>query len=94
MKFLIAGFGSIGRRHFRNLPELGEEDILFLRSHKSTLEDSELEGFTVETEVEAALARLQEGVYGKCTQCGRDIHPARLESIPTTSMCFQCKAAE
>ena len=45
-------------------------------------------------EVETALARLQEGVYGKCTQCGRDIHPARLESIPTTSMCFQCKAAE
>ena len=30
MKFLIAGFGSIGRRHLRNLLALGERDILLL----------------------------------------------------------------
>ena len=34
MKFLIAGYGSIGRRHLRNLRELGEQDILLLRSHR------------------------------------------------------------
>jgi len=31
MKFLIAGFGSIGRRHLRNLLALGERDILLYR---------------------------------------------------------------
>jgi predicted dehydrogenase len=55
MKFLIAGLGSIGRRHFRNLCALGEEDIVLLRSHKATLPDDELKGFPVETHVATAL---------------------------------------
>ncbi len=62
MKFLIVGFGSIGRRHFRNLLELGEKDILFLRSGKSTLEDDELKDFLVETDPKAALAHQPDGV--------------------------------
>ena len=41
MKFLIAGLGSIGRRHFRNLIALGEKDIILLRSHRATLPDDE-----------------------------------------------------
>jgi len=56
MKFLIAGFGSIGRRHFRNLRALREQDILFYRTHKSTLEDDELSGFRVEHDLSHALA--------------------------------------
>jgi len=42
MKFLIAGYGSIGRRHLRNLIELGQKDIVLLRSHKSTLPEDEI----------------------------------------------------
>ena len=57
MKFLIAGLGSIGRRHFRNLRALGENDIVLLRSHKATLPDDELAGFPVETDVTAALKK-------------------------------------
>lgn len=56
MKFLIAGFGSIGRRHLRNLRALGETDILLYRSHKGTLEDDEIQGLVVETDLEAALS--------------------------------------
>jgi len=55
MKFLIAGYGSIGRRHFRNLIALGEQDILFLRSKRSALPDDEIAGFPVERDVAAAL---------------------------------------
>lgn len=55
MKFLIAGFGSIGRRHFRNLLALGEEDVLFYRTGRSELPDEELEGYVVEYDLEAAL---------------------------------------
>lgn len=62
MKFLIAGFGSIGRRHLRNLRELGEQDILLLRSHRSTLPDDEIAGLPVETTVEAALAHRPDAV--------------------------------
>lgn len=56
MKFLIAGFGSIGRRHFHNLLTLGEKDIMFYHTHHSTLPDDELAGFPVETDLRAALA--------------------------------------
>ena len=56
MKILIAGFGSIGRRHFRNLLALGERDILFYRTGHSSLPEAELEGFVVESDLEAALA--------------------------------------
>ena len=55
MKFLIAGLGSIGRRHFRNLIALGEKDIILLRTRKSTLADDELAGYPVETDLAEAL---------------------------------------
>lgn len=56
MKTIIAGFGSIGRRHFRNLFTLGERDFVFLRSKRSTLPDDEIAAYPVETSIEAALA--------------------------------------
>jgi predicted dehydrogenase len=62
VKTLIAGFGSIGRRHFRNLLALGERDILFYRTHHSSLPEDELRGFTVETDLEAALSHHPEAV--------------------------------
>ena len=56
MKFLIAGYGSIGRRHFQNLQALNQKDILFLRSGKSQLPAEDLQGIPVETSLEDALA--------------------------------------
>jgi len=57
MKFLIAGLGSIGRRHFRNLIALGEKDIILLRTRKATLPDDELAGYPVETDIDEALQK-------------------------------------
>lgn len=62
MRILIIGFGSIGRRHFRNLLELGERDILFYRTDRSTLDDSVLEGYQVFHDLEKALEEGPEGV--------------------------------
>jgi len=62
MKFLIAGYGSIGRRHLRNLRALGESDFLLLRSHKSTLEEEEIAGIPVETDIQAALRHKPDAV--------------------------------
>jgi predicted dehydrogenase len=56
-KFLVAGLGSIGRRHFRNLIALGEKDIVLLRSHRATLSDDELAGYPVETDLTEALKK-------------------------------------
>ena len=57
MRFLIAGLGSIGRRHFRNLIALGERDVILLRTRKATLPDDELTGYPVETNIQEALEK-------------------------------------
>src|SRR4030067_2518086 len=62
LKFLIAGLGSIGRRHLRNLLALGETDILLYRTGHSTLPDSDLQGIPVETDLDNALAHYPDGV--------------------------------
>jgi predicted dehydrogenase len=62
MKFLIAGLGSIGRRHLRNLLALGERDIVLYRTHQSTLPDDELAPFPTETSLQAALAHRPDAV--------------------------------
>jgi predicted dehydrogenase len=58
-KYLIAGLGSIGRRHLRNLQALGETEIVLLRSHRSTLPEDDLAGLPVETDVFTALKKHQ-----------------------------------
>jgi predicted dehydrogenase len=62
MKIMIAGLGSIGRRHFRNLLALGERDILLYRTQHNTSPKGELAGYPVETELEAALAQAPQAV--------------------------------
>lgn len=59
MKILIAGLGSIGRRHFRNLIALGERDLVLYRTRKATLPDDELAGYPVETDLAEALRKHQ-----------------------------------
>jgi len=55
VKYLIAGLGSVGRRHMRNLIVLGETDIVLLRTRKATLPDDELAGYSVESEINEAI---------------------------------------
>jgi predicted dehydrogenase len=62
VKFLIAGLGSIGRRHLKNLIALGEEDIVLFRTGESTLPDDELAQFPTESSLEKALAHKPDAV--------------------------------
>jgi NAD(P)-dependent dehydrogenase (short-subunit alcohol dehydrogenase family)/predicted dehydrogenase len=53
---LVAGFGSAGRRHFRNLWLLGCRDFVFLRSGLGVLDDGEIAAFPSTNSLEEALA--------------------------------------
>lgn len=44
-------------------------------------------------EINAALARMDDGSYGKCENCGQDIPFERLEARPTATLCVTCKQA-
>src|SRR5262245_17501169 len=39
----------------------------------------------------AALARLSDGTYGICEECGEPIQPARLKAIPEVGTCLGCQ---
>ncbi len=42
--------------------------------------------------VDAALARLGAGTYGRCLRCGKPIAPARLEALPWAAHCIACRS--
>jgi RNA polymerase-binding transcription factor DksA len=42
-------------------------------------------------EITAALRRIEEGSFGDCADCGRDIPGARLAAIPWASRCVRCQ---
>ncbi len=41
--------------------------------------------------IEAAIARIDNGVFGVCTNCEEEISIARLNAVPWTSVCIACK---
>lgn len=53
---LIVGFGSIGRRHLRNLKALGYKNFVLYRTGKSTLPDDEIADIPTEYDLAKALA--------------------------------------
>lgn len=42
-------------------------------------------------DIDEAIQRLQAGRYGDCLMCGREIDYARLEAMPETKFCKECK---
>lgn len=40
--------------------------------------------------IDAALKRVAAGTYGRCTTCGNEIAPARLEALPEAALCITC----
>jgi RNA polymerase-binding protein DksA len=44
-----------------------------------------------QADVVAALARITDGTYGTCIDCGDDIGVKRLEAWPTAKRCIRCQ---
>jgi RNA polymerase-binding protein DksA len=43
--------------------------------------------------IDAALERIGKGAFGVCESCGSSISERRLELVPETTMCMDCKRA-
>src|SRR4029453_5883316 len=46
----------------------------------------------VGADIDQALLRMKEGMYGICTRCGEPINERRLEAVPTARYDAQCQA--
>jgi DnaK suppressor protein len=64
------------------------DEVTFSQSKATALEESTFAAGTL-TEVEDALRRIDEGSYGRCLDCGREIEPARLAAVPWARYCLQ-----
>jgi DnaK suppressor protein len=60
----------------------GTEEVT---SQLAQLESREL------SQIERALMRLKQGIYGVCEGCARKIPVTRLNALPFTTMCIQCQ---
>lgn len=40
--------------------------------------------------ISVSLLKLKKGTYGKCENCGKQIEIARLEALPTATLCLSC----
>ncbi len=45
-------------------------------------------------ETKEALQRIEDGTYGRCTNCGEFILPERLEALPAAPLCINCQRQE
>jgi RNA polymerase-binding protein DksA len=43
--------------------------------------------------IQAALSRIDDGSYGFCDSCGKDIGEARLAAVPEATRCVDCAKA-
>ncbi|GAA0932378.1 hypothetical protein [Pseudonocardia zijingensis] len=82
------------QRAFRleQLAQLGTADEAdgALREIRAALADGARKALA---DIELALARMDEGTYGRCRVCGGVITPAVLTAIPATTLCEACHPA-
>ena len=70
--------------------ESGEGDTITVERERDLVQAA-AERQTVD-EIDEAVARMDAGKYGVCVNCGARIPVARLEVIPWTELCVDCKA--
>ncbi len=63
----------------------------FEREHELSLANNSRD---LLVQVERAPARLDEGTYGRCEECGNPIPKARLQAFPRATLCVACKQRE
>lgn len=84
----LAGLEGEGRASGDAEVRDSTDDATSAQGVSEAFEEGALLSQTLE-QVRDALLRLQNGSYGTCTLCGRQIELARLEAIPWTPYCLE-----
>ena len=64
------------------------DDATSAQGTSESLEEGSLASQTL-IQVQAALKRIEDGTYGKCSTCGKQIPIARLEAVPWAAYCVE-----
>jgi DnaK suppressor protein len=77
--------------HTGDVPDAGDTSVA---TEQADIRNAQIGRDVVELrQVEAALARLDDGTYGYCMDCGQDIPLARLRATPAAERCILCQTA-
>lgn len=66
------------------------EELAVEREEDEVLEGLGNSGQTEIAQIKAAFARMDEGEFGYCVECGNEISPERLDVLPHTPFCHGC----
>ena len=69
-------------------PDEGDPDLYEREKTLALLRNLEVKQHSLSR----ALARMDDGTYGKCEICGNEIAAERLEALPYTTYCLGCKS--
>jgi YteA family regulatory protein len=97
---VVAAIENIHEEHPGSISDETGEDAVYdnhLADTATDTYDRELD-YTLEenaehvlAEIDAALQRIEEGTYGICTNCGKQIPEERLEALPWATLCIDCQ---
>lgn len=89
-----AELGQEGAQHFADFAESGGSDegdasvadaLVDIAAARADRQVGEMR------EIEAARARIKQGVYGECCDCAEEIRFERLLAYPTAKRCIKCQ---
>jgi RNA polymerase-binding transcription factor len=83
----LAALGGEARASGESEVRDSTDDATSSQGTSESLGEGALMSQTLE-QVQDALQRIKDGVYGKCVVCGRQIEAVRLEAIPWTRYCL------
>ncbi len=78
-----------GKAHSNHMADQGSDEF----QYETTIKFANTEGRYLYN-IEEALSRIEDGTYGKCTECTKAIGLPRLRRLPYTRMCIECKEKE
>ena len=95
-------------KHSKIIQHEGEESGLELaKAHSNHMADQGTDEYQYEATIQfassegrylyhimEALSRIEDGTYGKCEACGKQIGLERLKALPYTRLCITCKEKE
>jgi RNA polymerase-binding protein DksA len=79
---LVPERGGIGNHMADDANETAEQETMLTLQQSAQREIDK---------VDVALARIKDGTYGICANCGKPISPARLEARPASIYCIDCQ---
>lgn len=69
-----------------------DDDRAIEREDEEVLESLGEAGLAELRAIGAALARIDNGTFGRCAKCGRPMSGERLDAVPHAALCIECIA--